>query len=120
SRNFLTAAGQLFDCEGISTSEALWSKMREERGINHIFGFYPSDTREFHALRLKEESKVDPLLLAHGEAYRHLDVSILHTLILDRLLGIDEAKLVAQAHVDFARDREACLRRVDEGKYQAS
>jgi uncharacterized protein (DUF1015 family) len=120
SQNFLNAARQFFACEGISTPEALWSKMREERGINHIFGFFPSDTGEFHALRLKEESKVDPLLLAHGETYRHLDVSILHTLILDRLLGIDEAKLVAQAHIDFARDRDACLRRVEEGKYQAA
>jgi uncharacterized protein (DUF1015 family) len=120
SRNFLNAARQYFDCDRISTPETLWSKMREERGINHIFGFYPGDTREVHALRLKEGAKLDPLLLAHGEAYGRLDVSILHTLILDRLLGIDEAKLVAQAHVDYARDRDACLRRVDEGKYQTA
>ena len=46
-------------------------------------------------------------------------MSILHTVVLEKLLGIDEAKLVAQAHVDFARDRDACIRRVNEGKYQA-
>jgi uncharacterized protein (DUF1015 family) len=48
------------------------------------------------------------------------DVSLLHTLILDRFLGIDEEKLVAQTHVDYARDREDCVRAVDAGKYQAA
>ena len=59
-------------------------------------------------------------MLSQPEPYRHLDVSILHTLFLNRLLEIDEGKLVAQAHVDYARDREACVRRVNEGHYQAA
>src|SRR5262249_46219397 len=54
------------------------------------------------------------------EVYRHLDVSILHTLVLDRLLGIGESKLVAETHVDYVREREAAVRRVDEGQAQAA
>jgi uncharacterized protein (DUF1015 family) len=85
-----------------------------------VFGFYPGDARRFSLLRLKEEAKVDPLMLAHPETYRHLDVSILHTLIFERLLGIDEAKLVSQAHLEYFRDRNECIRVVDEGKHQAA
>jgi len=119
SRAFLKAAGRYFDSKEEPSAEALWAAMKEGRRLGHIFGFYPEDTRRFYSLRLKEEARRDPLTPARGEACQDLDVSILHTVVLEKLLGIDEAKLVAQAHVDFARDRDACIRRVNEGKYQA-
>ncbi len=49
-----------------------------------------------------------------------LDVSILHSLLLDRGLGIDANKLEAQTNVDYEREPETCIRLVDEGKYQAA
>jgi uncharacterized protein (DUF1015 family) len=93
--------------------------MRRPAGA-HLFGFYPGDVRRFYLLRLKEEGKADALMLAHPETYRHLDVSILHTLILERTLGIDEARLVTQANVEYFRDRDDCITSVDEGKHQAA
>jgi uncharacterized protein (DUF1015 family) len=119
SQRFLKASEQYFLVEPADSAEALWNRMKENRANASVFGFYARDIRKFILLRLKEESKTDPVLLAHSEVYRDLDVSILHTLILERLLGIDEAKLVAQAHVDYARDRTACIGRVDQGEYQA-
>jgi uncharacterized protein (DUF1015 family) len=116
---FLRSAAQYFLIEPAESAEALWTCMKENGPKANVFGFYARDTRKFILLGLKEESKTDPVLLAHSEVYRDLDVSILHAVILDRLLGIDEAKLVAQAHVDYARDRTACIRRVDQGEYQA-
>ncbi len=120
SVDFLRRAGQHFRVKKMRSPEALWGVMREARGRDHVFGFYAADTRRPWLLTLKEEARVDPLMLAHGEAYRHLDVSILHTLLLESILGIDEAKLVAQTHVQYARDREACIRAVNEGKHQAA
>jgi uncharacterized protein (DUF1015 family) len=119
STHFLSMAELYFAIETVQSAAGLWEKMKAGRG-EHVFGFYAGDTRTARLLRLKEEGKVDPMILSHAEVYRHLDVSILHTLILDRLLGIDEEKLVSQSHVDYARDRAACLHRVDEGKYQAA
>ena len=120
SADFLRRAGQYFHAKKLKSPESLWGAMKEARGRDHVFGFYAADTRRPWLLTLKEEARVDPLMLAHGEAYRHLDVSILHTLLLENILGIDEAKLVAQTHVEYARDREACLRAVNEGRYQAA
>jgi uncharacterized protein (DUF1015 family) len=117
---FLGMAGQFFEIEGLGSAELLWQRMKAGAQVNHVFGFYPADTRRFHLLSLREEAKIDPLMLAHPEAYRHLDVSILHTLVLDRFLGIDEAKLVAQENVDYFRDRQGCVREVDAGRYQAA
>jgi uncharacterized protein (DUF1015 family) len=39
---------------------------------------------------------------------------------LERQLGIDEKKLETQQHVDYARDRGSCVRRVNDGGYQAA
>lgn len=116
-RSFLKAAGRYFEVHAARSASVLWDQMRFELE-NHVFGFYSQ--RRFHLLRLTEEGRVDPLMLAHPEAYRDLDVSILHILVLEGICGIDEAKLVAQSHVDYARERESCLRQVDEGKYQAA
>ncbi len=41
---------------------------------------------------------------SHGEAWRTLDVAVLHTLILDRILGIDRAKLAAKTNLDYLKD----------------
>jgi len=119
SQAFLSSAEQYFEVEPLASPVELWEKMRQSED-SHAFGFYPGDARRFYLLQLKEEGKVDPLMLTHPEAYRHLDVSILHTLILDRELEIDEAKLVAQAHIEYFRDRNACIRSVDEGRHQAA
>jgi uncharacterized protein (DUF1015 family) len=120
SASFLRRAGQYFQTRKMKSPEALWGAMKEGRGREHVFGFFGADIRRPWLLTLKEEAKVDPLMLAHGEAYRHLDASILHTLLLESILGIDEAKLVAQTHVEYARDREACIRAVNDGKHQAA
>ncbi len=120
ARRFIDQAAQYFLIEGIGSPEEMWERMKQGRGRAHVFGFYPASLRRPYLLTLREESKIDPLMLAHGEAYRQLDVSILHTLLLDRLLGIDDTKLASQANVEYARERDSCIRAVDEGKYQAA
>ncbi len=71
-------------------------------------------------IRLKESALQDPAVKQDIEACRGLDVAILHKLLLERYLGITESKLAEQSHIDYARERDACIRLVDEGKYQAA
>jgi uncharacterized protein (DUF1015 family) len=116
---FLQSIESHFTIEPLPSAEDLWRKMKEGREGN-VFGFYPASLRRFYLLRLREPAREDPLLLKHAEAYRELDVSILHLLLMERHLGIDEGKLAAQSHVDYAREREFCIRSVNEGKCQAA
>jgi uncharacterized protein (DUF1015 family) len=116
---FLRDIKARFDVEPVDTAEELWNKMKEGLHEN-VFGFYPENQKKLYLLRLKRQAEEDPLLLQHSEDYRSLDVSILHTLLLERRLGIDENKLAAQSHVDYMRERESCIRLIDEGKYQAA
>jgi uncharacterized protein (DUF1015 family) len=59
---------------------------------------------------------------AHGDAWRALDVAVLHTLILDRVLGIDKAKLAAKTNLDYLKDNgeaiSEAIARIDAGGAQ--
>jgi uncharacterized protein (DUF1015 family) len=118
-QSFLKSIKVHFTVERLSSADDLWKKMKEGRR-DHVFGFYPNGSREFYLLRLKQSAMEDPQLLQHAKAYRELDVSILHSLLLERHLGIDESKLAAQTNVDYVRTREIGIRQINEGKYQAA
>ena len=113
THSFLRAIEENFTVEILPSASELWKKMKEGRK-DHVFGFYPADLKEFYLLR--PNSNAGELL----DEVRRLDVSILHELLLEQCLGIDETKLEAQAHVDYEREREVCVRLVDEGEYQAA
>jgi uncharacterized protein (DUF1015 family) len=102
-----------FAIETVPAASDLWQKMEDGRN-DHVFGFYPAKSKQFYLLRLnqKAQGNQDPQYL--------LDASILHSLLLDRSLGIDANRLEAQTNVDYERERETCIRLVDEGKYQAA
>ncbi len=119
AQSFLRDIEPSFSIKSLSSADALGAKMKEGIG-EKVFGFYAGTPRGFHLLCLREPALQDPLLLKHAEAYRDLDVSVLHALLLERYLGIDEDKIAAQAHVDYAREREFCIRSVDEGRHQAA
>jgi uncharacterized protein (DUF1015 family) len=118
AENFLQNLEEHFTVENIETAELLWKRMLEERNRN-VFGFYAGNSR-FYLLAMKQSALSDAAFQNRSEAWRELDVSILHTLILDRRLGIGEEKLARQTNIDYARSREACIDRVDSGKYQAA
>jgi uncharacterized protein (DUF1015 family) len=121
SKVFLKNVENRFEVSHAATSEELWEEMKERWNAKEsVFGFYPADSKEFYLLRLKKQTDIDPLFLGHCEEYRRLDVNVLHALLLERHLGIDESKLAAQGHLDYVRERESCIRLVSEGKYQAA
>jgi uncharacterized protein (DUF1015 family) len=105
---FLRRIADSFTVEPVASLPALWERMRRKRN-EKVFGFYPASLRQFYLLGLKKGVPVE----------QQLDVSILHSLLLERFLGIDEAKLAAQSNIDYARDRDECIQAVNEGKYQA-
>ena len=118
ARSFLGHISRYFTIERFPSIQDLWKEMKEGRD-DHVFGFYAENIEEFCLLRLKPQALEDPLVLRRGEPCRELDVSILHSLILERHLGIDESKLAAQTHIDYAPERDSCIRMVREGAYQA-
>ncbi|MBN2244115.1 MAG: DUF1015 domain-containing protein [Acidobacteria bacterium] len=116
---FPDAVRDHFEVKELPGRESLLEQMKRERG-NTAIGYYPERAQKFYLLKLKKEAGQDTLLSRHTEAYRRLDVSVLHVLLLDHYLGIDENKLVSQSHIDYKRNMDSCIELVDRGKYQCA
>jgi uncharacterized protein (DUF1015 family) len=82
----------------------------------HKFALYTKNT--YFILTLKDENIMDTLATEHSKIWRRLDVSILHKLILEQFLGINEKNLEQQ--LKYTRDNAEAIQFVDEGKYDFS
>ncbi len=75
----------------------------EYQSQNNAFGIYVGDGA-FYVAVLKDQSA---MALAAGQAsaaWHELDVAVLHKLILEKLLGIDEEKLAAGENIEYIKD----------------
>lgn len=82
----------------------------------HAFALYSG--REWTVLTLKDPAVMETLLPEKSPAYRTLDVSILHSLVLERLLGIDKENMASQKNLTYTRSAEEAQRSVDQGESQ--
>ena len=63
---------------------------------------------------------MDEALPDLSEASRQLDVSVLHTLILERILGIDKKNMAEQRNLTYTKFFEEAILGVDKGEFQCS
>lgn len=110
-----------FDVEPFANREPLYQAM-EKWTDEHVFGMRAVGTADpYYLLRLKELKLMDTMSPAGlSPASKALDIVILHTLILDKLLGIDAKALEAQTNVVYGRDRGKAFDRVGDGTIQAT
>ncbi len=87
----------------------------------HAFGMYFNDNA-FYVATLRDLKPMEEIAPDKSAAWRKLDVAILHKLILEKHLGIDEAALTAQTNVEYIKDIGSAalmaMDRVDEGDCQ--
>ena len=82
-----------FDVKSFTSKDAMFATMDDEfKGGKHSFGLFMDDGN-FYSLTLRDTEIMDKLLSDKSPELRKLDVAILHTLILDKMLGIDKEKL---------------------------
>lgn len=91
----------------------------ETRGQrSHAFGLYTNE-QKYYLLSLKDEDRLDSLNLeGRSAAWRRLDVSILHTLILESLLGIGSQQRADESNLVYVRDEETAKSYADDGTAQ--
>jgi uncharacterized protein (DUF1015 family) len=85
-----------------------------------VFGLYLSG--RLYLLRLESgPSRVESLMdQPRSQAWRSLDVSILHSVVIRHLLGISEADQAAQSHIKYTRSLHEAVSMVDSGISQAA
>ena len=91
------------------------SKMIKTDG-EHKFALYHKEG--VYVLTLKDESIMDKFAPDRSKAWRTLDVSILHKIVIEKLMGITEDKL--EDHVKYTRDDREAIDVVNSGKFDMS
>jgi uncharacterized protein (DUF1015 family) len=84
----------------------------------HVFGMRVKGEHSYYLLSLRSEADMDGIVPDRSPAYRRLDVSILHHLIIDRLLGIGMETHKLGLNIEYIKDAAEADRRVHDGEAQ--
>ena len=71
-------------------------------------------------LVLKDTNIIKQLLPDVSEATQNLDVTVLHTLVLEKIFGIDAENMAQQINLTYTKIFEEAVSSVDSGKSQCA
>ena len=109
----LDGAGRYFEVTPLAGRDELEKALSQATGEDRRLGFY--DGRYF-LLRLISRVSMDELVPERAAEWRQLDVSILHELLIERVMGITKKQVEAKEHLDYYRNLDEALARVDSGE----
>lgn len=85
----------------------------------NAFGFYCGNG-EWYLLALKDTEVMSQFLPNLCTASQRLDVSVLHTLILENIFGIDKENMANQVNLTYTKFFDEAVSLVDSGEFQCS
>ncbi len=106
---------QDFDCSVLPLSEM--EKALSEGEDGKTYALYTGG-EDFLLMKFKEESK--RIIDNRSEAYSDLDVSILHSFVLENALGIDKENMANQINLRYTRSLEEAIASVQDGRATAA
>ncbi len=116
SQDLLEKAGAFFSIEQVTDRPALEARMAEA----------PSDTGRIglataggtYLLTLDDLSAMDTVAPGRTDAWKSLDVSILHELLLERVLGLTKGSIERLEHISYLRQPDRAYEQVASGEAQ--
>ena len=116
----VTKLGTFFEITELLANNAdAWQKldsaMSQPDGIR--LGLFGPGTDKFFALKLRNEAVLAEIIPQQSDIYRHLDVSVLDHVILNKILGLS-IDGTTEDRVSFSHDRLESMKEVLEGKQQ--
>ena len=120
AEKLLAACGEKFEVtpeEDIGTAETNLNDLYLQG--KKAFAFYAGGSG-WTLLVLKDPGAMDAVLPDKSEAYRGLDVSVLHSLILEKYLGIDKENMANQVNLTYTRSSAEAVESVKKGESQCA
>ena len=110
---FRARASEFFDVHEIADADdpAYLRQLKQQQGT----AFVAVTRHKAWLLRAKPDA-VGPMLAALPERQRQLDLTVLHTIVLERLLGLDPEKIREQTNVRYLRDAGEAVEQVRTGE----
>ena len=101
--DFLTKAGKYFDVQPLASFDEIETRLNAVYAQGgKAFGFY--DGKDASLLTMRDLSVMADIMPNASEALRSLDVTLLHTLLLEPLCGIDKKAMAAGGKLTYTRD----------------
>ena len=102
--------------EKLADRPALEARMAEAEGKVGRIGLATVDG--FYVLILKDGDIMDTLAPGRVQAWKELDVSILHELLLEHILGLSKESIERKENINYLREPDMGYDEVAEGKSQ--
>jgi uncharacterized protein (DUF1015 family) len=106
-----------------AAKQKMLSQMKAER-INGkiVFGIYSG--KVFYTAVLKNKQAMDSASSSLSNSWKSLDVSVLHKLVLEELLGLNDEQLAGGGNVEYIKDTnnaiDESIAEIDKGRKQAA
>ncbi|MBF8251097.1 MAG: hypothetical protein HW382_725 [Deltaproteobacteria bacterium] len=104
------------------SSADLWSsfmkRLKEKGKRAHSFGVYAEGWNHAAIMTLRNEEVMDKFVAEHSKAYRRLDVTILHTLVIENILGVSKERQERKENIEYIQDEGEGLSKVQNGERQ--
>jgi uncharacterized protein (DUF1015 family) len=98
----LAKAAEYFDIKDVSERESLENEMAAAGGQIGVIGFVHNGG--YNILRFKSPEIMDELAPDRVQSWKDLDVSILHILLLEKIMGIDPKSIDNLENIKYLRE----------------
>jgi len=115
--DFARGLERYFDIVACGKKGEIFSLMDRAGGKEHIFGMYRGKNK-FCVLKLKKGLALDELIRINKPlSWKRLDVSILHTLVVEKIFGIKNSDFKS---IIYTQDIREAIREVDRGNFRTA
>ena len=116
SQSLIAKSAEYFDItQDLSKDEALSLSAKACNDGKNAFVLYCGNEK-YTLMILKSKSVMAELLPNEHKSLQELDVSVLHSLVLERTFGIDKANMAAQKNLTYIKLAEDAINAVDDGR----
>jgi uncharacterized protein (DUF1015 family) len=123
-RTFEESLSRYFNVERIDFSRktepvdrrTVLDTMAHRADHSHVFGMRVKGEHSYYLLTLRNETDMEAIIPHKNPAYRRLDVSILHHLIIDNLLGIAMETHKLGLNIEYIKEADEAIKRIETGE----
>ncbi len=103
TEKLIEGAKENFTVEKLENKAEISAKLKAGyEKCEKVFGYY--DGKESYLFTLKNKDACDKAMPGASDALKGLDVSVLHTLLLEQVLKIDKENMAKQINLTYTRD----------------
>lgn len=113
SRDVLRAIAPYFQVDSVPDRATMERKLAEATVDHPRFGFYDG---AYAVLTLKSLNVMDDIVPGRHPDWRSLDVTVLHEVILERVMGLSKDSIMRKENLVYLRDPDPGYAAVDQGE----